>query len=160
MAHRHSNHRLVKIHRNYTVEEIADLLGVHKNTVRTWMKVGLPLIEQRRPHLIHGQHLADFLRVRRNKNKQTCLPGEIYCVRCRAPKVPAGDMVDYQSETEKLGMLKAICPECHGIMNRRVSIAQLMQVGKLAITVMKAKERLTNCSEPNVNSDSGRRRKS
>jgi hypothetical protein len=32
-------------------------------------------------------------------------------------------------------MLKAICPDCHTVMNRRVSIAKLGQVrGKLAIT--------------------------
>ena len=33
MAKRHPNHRQVKIHRNYTVEEIASLFGIHKNTV-------------------------------------------------------------------------------------------------------------------------------
>jgi hypothetical protein len=34
---RYPNYRLVKIHRNYTVEEIARLLKVHKNTVRGWI---------------------------------------------------------------------------------------------------------------------------
>ena len=42
MAKRHPNYRLVKIHRSYTVEEAAGSLGVHKNTVREWVKVGLP----------------------------------------------------------------------------------------------------------------------
>ena len=47
---RHPNYRLVKIHRNYTVEEIACLLSVHKNTVRNWFKTGLPpLIVRGRP---------------------------------------------------------------------------------------------------------------
>lgn len=32
MATRHPNPRLAKIHRTYTVEEIAYLLGVHKNS--------------------------------------------------------------------------------------------------------------------------------
>ena len=30
---RHPNHRLVKTHRTYTVEEIASLFHVHRNTV-------------------------------------------------------------------------------------------------------------------------------
>ena len=34
MRKRHPNHRLVKIHRSYTVEEIAELFAIHKNTVR------------------------------------------------------------------------------------------------------------------------------
>ena len=36
------NPRRVKVHRNYTVEEVAKLFQVHKNTVRDWLKVGLP----------------------------------------------------------------------------------------------------------------------
>jgi transposase len=35
------NPNLAKIHRNYTVEEVANLFSVHKNTVRLWVKDGL-----------------------------------------------------------------------------------------------------------------------
>ncbi len=38
------NHRLVKIHRSYTVEDAARCLAVHKNTVRRWIKAGLPTV--------------------------------------------------------------------------------------------------------------------
>jgi hypothetical protein len=34
MGKRYPNHRRVKIHRSYSVEEIARLLGAHKHTVR------------------------------------------------------------------------------------------------------------------------------
>ncbi len=83
MAKRHPNHRQVKIHRNYTVEEIASLFGIHKNTVREWIKAGLPVLDDKRPMLILGQELAAFLQARRIKNKQTCQPGQMYCFRCR-----------------------------------------------------------------------------
>jgi uncharacterized protein YjcR len=86
---RHHNHRLVKIHRSYTVEEIARLFGIHKNTVRHWVKEGLATSDDKRPILILGHVLAAFLQARRTKNKQTCKPGELYCVRCRAPRSPA-----------------------------------------------------------------------
>ena len=42
MGSRHPNPRLAKIHRSYSVEEIARLFRVHKNTVRAWLRQGLP----------------------------------------------------------------------------------------------------------------------
>ncbi len=129
MRKRHPNHRLVKIHRNYTVEDIANLFGIHKNTVRNWVKDGLATIDEKRPMLILGVELEAFIKERRAKNKQSCKPGQLYCVRCRFPKFPAGDMADYAHVTEKLGNLIAICPDCDSIMNRRVSLARIGEVG-------------------------------
>jgi hypothetical protein len=51
---RHPNPRLVKIHRSYTVEEVARNLRKHKNTVRAWIKQGLRPIDGRRPTLFTG----------------------------------------------------------------------------------------------------------
>src|SRR6185437_14566866 len=99
MPKRRANPRLVKIHRNYTVEEAADRLCVHKNTVREWIKGGLPTIDRMRPTVILGRELAIFLQARRAKSKRPCKPGEIYCVRCRAPKRPAGNLAEYQPIT-------------------------------------------------------------
>ena len=154
MRKRHPNHRLVKIHRSYTVEEIANLFGSHKNTVRNWVKDGLATSDDKRPMLILGHDLVAFLQSRRVKNKQTCKDGEIYCVRCRAPKLPAADMAEYSPVTEKFGNLIAICPDCNSIMNRRVSMAKLGQVrGKMDITFPQAPRRIIESTKPTVNSD-------
>jgi hypothetical protein len=154
MGNRRLNPRQAKIHRSYTVEEVACLYGVHKNSVREWIKAGLPVIDDKRPMLIFGQELAKFLQARRIRNKHTCQPGQMYCVRCRAPRTAAGDMADYLPETEKLGMLKAICPDCDSMMNRRVSMAKLEQVrGKLTITFPQGLDQVSNRVQPTVNSD-------
>lgn len=154
MTKRRPNHRLAKLHRSYVVEEIAELFSVHKQTVRGWVNAGLPVLDDRRPMLILGRDLAAFLQARRIKNKRACQPGEMYCLRCRAPKGAAGDMADYLPDTEKLGTLKAICPDCECMMNRRVSLAKLEHVrGKLDITFPQGMDQVSDSTRPNVNTD-------
>ena len=156
MRKRRPNYRLVKTRRNYTVEEAARLLGTHKNTVRAWVKAGLPTSDAKRPILILGVDLAAFLQARRTKNKRPCQPGEIYCVRCRAPKRPAGDMAEYQPTTVSLGNLIGICPDCEGVIYRRASRAKLDEIqGDLDITFTEAPRQVNESNEPIVNSDLG-----
>jgi hypothetical protein len=148
------NHRLVKKHRSYTVEEVATLCSVHKNTIRRWIKDGLPTCDKKRPTLIVGEILASFLQARRTKNKQTCRPGEIYCVRCRSPKTPAGDMADFDPVTSEIGNLVAICPDCSSLMNRRVNLSKLDQVrGRIDVSLPQALQRLIESNQSSVNSD-------
>ena len=139
MRKRHPNHLHVKIDRNYSLEEIADLFGTHKDTVRNWQQNGLAAIDDRKPMLFYGQTLATFLQAKRTKNKRPCKPGEIYCIRCRTPKNPAGDMAEYQPVTATVGNLVATCPDCELIMNRRISISKLEQLrSQLDITLPQA----------------------
>jgi len=153
MRKRYPNHRRVKVHRSYTVDEIARLFSFHKNTVRVWIKTGLPTSDERRPTLILGRDLISFLQARRVRHKRPCRPGEIYCVRRRAPKAPAGEMADYLPVTEMIGNLVAICPACNSIMNRRVNLAKLGQVsGKIDITFPQALHRVSESGQSSVNS--------
>ena len=157
MKTRSANPRLVKMHRNYTVEDIAGLLGKHKNTVRGWIKAGLPICDGKRPTLILGHALRTFLQAQRVKHKQTCGPGEIYCVRCRVPRTPAGDMAEYQPVTATLGNLIGICPACECLMYRRVSLPKIDRMrADLNITFTQAGRHIGDASQPSGNSDFGR----
>jgi hypothetical protein len=126
---RHPNPRLVKMHRSYTVEETARLLGKHKNTVRAWIKQGLQPIDERKPTLFHGLELVRFLQNRRMSGKRPCPPGHMYCLKCRSPKRPAARMVDYLPITDTSGNLRALCPDCGRFMHRRAAFAKLKIVG-------------------------------
>lgn len=140
MHKRRLNHRLVKIHRSYTVEEAARVFGIHKNTVRAWIEAGLPVCNDMRPHLILGRELAAFLQSRRAKKKRPCSLGEMYCFRCRAPQIPAGGMADFVLKTDAVGNLEGICPECSTMMYQRASVARLPAIrAKLDIAIMEAR---------------------
>ena len=141
MRGRRPNHRRVKANRNYTVEELATLLEVHRHTVREWVKRGLPIIDDKRPRLMHGSDVIEFLQQRRMKNKRPCRPGEMFCVRCRCPRHPAGDLADYSPQTPLLGNLTGICPVCDALIHRRASLAKLDEIrGNLVVTLRQRSE--------------------
>src|SRR5262245_31358725 len=154
MGSRHPNPRLVKIHRNYSVEEIARLFGIHKNTVRSWLKQGLAAIDDRRPILILGRELSRFLRERRQKAKKTCGPGGIYWLAGRAPEVPAGKMAECTPTAPLAGNLCGICPDCHRLIYRRVNLTKIDAVrSDLEITFTQPRPRIGERAAPSVNCD-------
>jgi helix-turn-helix protein len=148
------NPRRVKVHRNYTVEEVAKLFGVHKNTVRDWLKAGLPKIDGRRPILILGRQLAGFLHIRRERRRQRCRAGEFYCFRCRAPKRAAAGTAEYLSVTARSGNLRATCVDCSTRMYRRVSLHKLVVgAGDLRVALPQAQQRIMEGTDPSANCD-------
>lgn len=148
------NPQLAKRYISYTVDEIARLFGVHRNTVRDWIKRGLPVIDTHRPLLVQGADLAAFLRKRRDARKHPCAPGQMFCLRCRAPRVPAGTRVEYRPLTPTQGTLTAVCGTCSARMCRRVSLAKLTAAtGNLAVTTTQAGEHIDECPTPVVNCD-------
>jgi hypothetical protein len=151
---RRLNHRLVKIHRNYTVEEISRMFSIHKNTVRNWVTQGLPTIDDGKPILILGSALRQFLGDRRQRARQRCGPGEMYCVRCRAAKRPDGNFAEYLSISADWGNLRALCPACESLMHRRVNLAELDQIRDgLEILLPEAPTHIRDSRSPSLNCD-------
>ncbi len=130
------NPNLAKIHRSYIVGEVASLYGVHKNTVRHWVKAGLQVNDSMRPMLILGKALRTFLTERNQKAKRPCKADELYCLRCRLPRKPAEGMAEYLPMNDSRGRLMAMCPRCEGLMNRFVTKTQLQAFRQiLSVTV-------------------------
>src|SRR5215207_1975519 len=118
MGARHPNPRLAKIHRSYSAEEMTRLFNVHKTTTRSWLKRGLEAIDGQRPTVVRGEEIRRFLSERRAHAKQACGPGRIYCLPCRAPKVPAGNMAECVVTGDTTGALHGICPDCGRMIYR------------------------------------------
>lgn len=146
---RNFNPRRAKIHRSYTIEEVARLFTVHKQTVRNWIDAGLPVLASKRPILIHGSDLREFHDVRRKKQKQRCRPGELFCLKCRGPKRPAGDMLDYLPINLVSGNFRGICPTCDGLIHRRVGLAQIDAAkGDCTVEYPHGQRRIADTSSP------------
>jgi excisionase family DNA binding protein len=149
---RNPNRRSIKIHRNYTVEEAARITGCAKGTIRRWVKSGaLPAITDRKPNLILGGDLFDYLKARATSGPKLRLT-ECYCLKCRAPREPALGMADYVPLTPTTGNLRALCSTCTTVMHKAVPLAALGELaGILDVTAQQAVPRLTDTAKPSLN---------
>ncbi len=154
MALRRINPRLAKLHRSYSVPELAALLGAHPHTVRGWIKAGLPTVDRTRPVLIHGSDFQDWWGKRRKVAKRPLKPGQLYCFTCRAPRAPALGMVEYTATDAATGNLKALCEACSTMMHRRARLASIATVmPNLDVQRREAPPRLSRRPRPSLNCD-------
>ena len=155
MRKRRASARRVKMHLNYTPEEVAAVTGAHKNTVLRWIASGqLPAMTDMRPYLVLGRDLITFLS-RPSAGSAKLAAGECYCVKCKKPQLPALNMADFRPVNERWGNLRGICPTCETIMHRRVSCARLEEIrGPLEVRFSEAQPNLTPCLHPSTIVDS------
>ncbi|MDO9368586.1 MAG: helix-turn-helix domain-containing protein [Sphingopyxis sp.] len=154
MPARRINPRLIKIHRCYSVEEAARALGAHKNSVRGWIKGGLPVVEGGRPVLILGHDLRAFLERRRKVGKRPCSPGTIYCLKCREPRPPALGMVEYEPRNAATGDLTALCETCGTMLFRRARCGDVAAIMPgIDVQFREAGARLLERPSPSLNCD-------
>jgi hypothetical protein len=136
------NPRLVKRDFSYTIEEIAELFGLHENSVRLWLKEGLPTIDAGRPTLIHGSDLIAFIRKRQTTRKHPCAPDEFYCCRCRKPRRAWESLVDLEIRPGSKVLLKAVCEVCGGGLNKAGAQAKLAEYRRVFDVQTAQRERL------------------
>lgn len=141
--------RGIKKNQTYTLDEAALILRVHVQTVRGWEKGGLPVMRGQKPHLIHGEDLQAFLRMRGMKAKKPLKPNEVYCLGCRRAVRPAGDLADYVTSGAGSVRLSGICPHCEGMAHRFVSTPSLRQIAPdLHVAFQGSEESLTGSNNP------------
>jgi excisionase family DNA binding protein len=146
---RRPDDRRIKSLRTYTIHEAAEALGVHRNTVRNYLRQGLVSLREKRPTLIRGSDLKAFLASRRKARRQPCKLGQIFCIKCRSPKVPALGMVDYVPISQQLGSLTGFCPDCGTLINRWTSFKRLPEIqGQLEVQVTPPQQRLSVTDHP------------
>ena len=115
----------VKLHRSYTVEELADATGATEATVRNWLRRGLPALTERRPTLILGRDARAFLDAEANRRKRPTPIGSFFCFRCKGTHPPALGIADYLPLSPSHGRLQALCDACEGTCSRMVSARDL-----------------------------------
>lgn len=148
------NPNLIKIHRSYTYEELAGVFGIHKNTVASWVKNGLPCLQEQRPFLILGSDAKAFLHAQRANRKHKCKPNEFYCVRCKVPVKVAENFVEYIPLSPTKGCLTGFCSRCESVVNKFIGYSSLATYSPIfEITKPTALEHIKDTDNPLLNSD-------
>lgn len=154
MTTRRANPNKVKLHRSYSIAELASCLGIHKNTIRNWQSDGLEPTDDVRPTLFHGGAVRQFLRERNKARKQPCPAGTIFCMRCREPRAPALGMVEYVPITRSSGNLRALCETCECLMHRRTRESDIYRVmPNIEIQTSHAPSSISEKATPSDNCD-------
>lgn len=139
MSHRFNTNRIRK-HYSYSMQEISHLLGVHTNTVASWLKQGLPKTDKQKPYLIYGDDLRVFLNERQKSRSRKCAVNEFYCFRCRVPKRSLGNLVDVRFRNPKTVMVSGLCETCETAVNKVQSVQDLPKVFE-AFNISKKQQR-------------------
>ena len=114
--------KLIKVNYSYTMEEIAELLAIGKETASRWKKDGLKVIPATRPYLIHSSDLRAFLE-KLNKRHQSVTPQDkIHCVKCRTPQEVKGGSVRLVILPSKQSCIKGICKGCGTPTNKFIKV--------------------------------------
>lgn len=154
MPVRRTNPQRVKMHRIYSAAELANCLGVHKNTVRHWQANGLEPVSKGRPPLFEGSTVRAFLAKRDSSRKRPCPAGTLYCFKCRQPRAPAMGMVEATRRNATTGNLSAMCEDCGTMMHRRIRLGEIAAImPNLDVQIREAGPRICERTEPSLNCD-------
>ena len=146
-----SDLRKIRLSRCYSIQEVAKLLGIGVNTVRAWIKLGLPVVGSEKLILIPGDSLKNWLKVRAAARKQKCLPDEVYCLRCRRPRMVKTGSAVVAPRSNKTIAIRARCATCDARMNKTGSLAKISEIETAFGLNTLVQVNLEGCHIPTVN---------
>ncbi len=139
MGKRFKTGRLKK-HQTYSVVQLSRTIGATEATVRRFLREGLTCIDDAKPVLVLGCHAKEFLGRRQAKAKRPLKDGQVYCLRCKAPRMPDGLLADYLPRGAIGGRLEALCEACGCVCNRPISDAQHVRFSSILDIVVQGRK--------------------
>jgi hypothetical protein len=102
-------------HRSYTIKELSMLLHRNEKTCSRWIEQGLKTVSDKKPFLILGGDLTEFLRNRKTMKKILVGRNQFLCFGCKAGRyAKRGSIV--KTATRKTGL----CRVCNGKMSKTI----------------------------------------
>jgi hypothetical protein len=107
------NYKLIESNRSYSTEKIKKLIGIHEQTIREWIKEGNLECVSKKPILIYGAVLKEFIKNKNESHKKTLNFNEFKCLKCKAISIPKDNQISIYHN--KNGSIRAtgICQNCN-----------------------------------------------
>ena len=103
-------------HMPYTIKELTGLLHKTEKTLERWMSAGLPIVPGgKRPILILGDDLIEFLKNKDAKNKLKLKRNEFLCMKCKGPRRAKRGSIKFLSDRKE-----GECCVCNGRMSKLI----------------------------------------
>lgn len=150
---RRYNTRRVSLKISYSVQEVAELFSIHKNAVLMWIRAGLKIIDLKKPYLINGRDLSDFLNNKQKKRKHKCKPDEFFCFKCRLPRKPIPSSISITPRNLHRLKISAKCEICRTSMFKEGSTKKLVEFEKIFSLLLQPLEHIIGCNKVSLNSD-------
>lgn len=116
---------LIRKDYSYTMQQIADLYGIHEATVQRWVREsGLVHLQGTRPYLVHSSELRSFLSKLQGERKHRCKATELYCMRCQQPQHPKQGSIKASPCKNGSMKIKGKCATCDATMNRNIKAGE------------------------------------
>lgn len=128
---RRINPSRIKKNLTYSILEAAEELDKSTATIRNWIKQGLPIQKDKRPYLIFGSELRDFIIRKRKARRFTLQDDELNCFSCKTGRLPLNNAVVYFPHTVKTGRLSGVCSVCGSKCARFIGNAQIGTFSKI-----------------------------
>ncbi len=137
----------------YSVVDICEDFGKHKNTVMNWKKEGLKTIDNKKPYFFHGTDLREFLKQKQDSQKSKCQDDELFCTKCQKPQKPFGNLVDIFVRTKNRLNLQGLCSVCNCKMNKGFKRKNLALIKKTFDVGKVHNSHLIECFDSTTNCD-------
>lgn len=148
MGKRSYPYNKVKYGRSYDKDEICALLDTHPQTVQAWInKQGLKTIDNKKPALVYGYDLQEFLKKYNNANKYHTEFDEMPCFKCALARPFLQNRIAVIQKSNGL-MVKAVCRTCKGKMNKTYKLTDFPKLRR-TFSVVDVSE-LYDCERPSV----------
>lgn len=99
---------------SYTIQELSELLDINKKTCLRWIEAGLKTVpESKKPLLIMGKDLKEFIRLKSSKRKISLNRNQFYCLTCKKETYAKRGSIKILTNRKI-----AVCRACNGKISR------------------------------------------